>query len=130
MLLDHQDDAYALNGQNAACKEFDLVAVTPSTEKLFAQCCEKLDVDVIALDMAHRLPFFVKPKQANLAIERGVYFEIGYSASIADISARKTLISNVRGCFVLRPFCLHPIYLPIASRRKCNVASMWGGPAS
>jgi len=68
------------NGNSPAAKQFDIVAVTPLTEKLFAQCCEKLDVDVITLDLAHRLPYFIKPKQANVAIERGVYFEIGYSA--------------------------------------------------
>ena len=63
--------SHTQNGNSPAAKQFDVIAVTPASEKLFAQCCEKLDVDVIALDLAHRLPYFIKSKQANIAIERG-----------------------------------------------------------
>jgi RNase P/RNase MRP subunit p30 len=44
VMLDSQQEAYNLNGNCAAVKQFDIVAVCPATEKLFAQCCEKLDV--------------------------------------------------------------------------------------
>ena len=64
--------------------------MTPTTEKLFAQCCEKLDIDIISLDLSKRLPFFIKPKQVNVAMDRGIYFEIGYSASIQDQHARRS----------------------------------------
>jgi len=94
VLLDDQKDAYHLNGNSPTVKQFDIVAVAPSTDKLFAQCCEKLEVDIISLDLSKRLPFFFKPKQVNCAIERNVYFEISYSAAIADMASRKILISN------------------------------------
>eukprot|EP00041_Stephanoeca_diplocostata_P009089 m.138834 g.138834 ORF g.138834 m.138834 type:complete len:111 (-) comp17596_c0_seq12:432-764(-) len=75
-------------------KEFDIVAVNPTTEKLWAQCCEKLEIDIISLDLSKRLPFFMKPKQIGQAIDRGIYFEIAYSAAIHDTLGRRNLIAN------------------------------------
>jgi ribonuclease P/MRP protein subunit RPP1 len=86
--------AHLLNGTVSGMKSFDIIAVAPATEKLWAMACEKMDVDIIALDLSQRLPFFVKPKQVELAIGRGVYFEIGYSGAIVDATARRNLISN------------------------------------
>lgn len=86
--------AHLLNGTASSMKEFDIVAVTPTTERLWAQACEKMDVDIISLDLSKRLPFFVKPKQVNVALARGIFFEIEYSAAIADATARRNLISN------------------------------------
>ena len=58
--LDDQKDAFMLNGTSPHIKGFDIVAVRPANEKLFAQCCGTLDVDIISLDLASRLPYFLK----------------------------------------------------------------------
>eukprot|EP00035_Acanthoeca_spectabilis_P026467 m.462800 g.462800 ORF g.462800 m.462800 type:complete len:290 (+) comp22802_c0_seq1:114-983(+) len=94
VVLSDPSVAHLLNGTSTAMKEFDVIAVQPTTEKLWAQACEKLDVDLISLDLSKRLPFFVKPKQVNVALDRGLFLEIGYSAAISDVTARRNLISN------------------------------------
>ncbi len=75
---------------------FDIVAVTPTTDKLFAQCCERLEVDIIALDLAQRLPFHIRTPQVGQALERGLVFEVSYSAAIADATARRNLLANAQ----------------------------------
>lgn len=92
--LSDPKNAYFLNGTDRQVKAFDIVAVQPTTEKLFAACCEKLDIDVICLDFTNRLPFFIKPKQVNVAIERGIYFEIAYAPCIQDAMTRRSVLAN------------------------------------
>jgi ribonuclease P/MRP protein subunit RPP1 len=70
--------------------------VQPQTEKLFQQCCGSLEVDVIALDMTQRIPFYLKPAQLRQAVERGIHFEILYSPMILDSTARQHIISTAK----------------------------------
>ena len=77
-----------------AAKSYDLLAVQPQTEKLFQQCCGSLEVDIIALDMTQRIPFYLKPPRVRQAIERGIHFEILYSPMILDSTARRYIIST------------------------------------
>lgn len=77
-------------------KSYDLLAVQPQTEKLFQQCCGSLEVDVIALDMTQRIPFYLKPAQLRQAVERGIHFEILYSPMILDSTARQHIISTAK----------------------------------
>ncbi|XP_062509357.1 ribonuclease P protein subunit p30-like [Corticium candelabrum] len=79
-----------------AAKSYDLVAVQPQTDKLFRQCCGSLDIDIIALDMTQRLPFYLRPPQVRQATDRGIHFEILYSPMIADSTARRHIISTAR----------------------------------
>ncbi len=58
------------------------------------QCCEKLEVDIIALDFATRLPFYIKAPQIGVALERGIFFEISYGGAILDATARRNILSN------------------------------------
>ncbi|XP_020917229.1 ribonuclease P protein subunit p30 [Exaiptasia diaphana] len=73
---------------------FDILAVTPTTEKLFQQCCGSLEVDIISLDITSRLPFYLKIPQVRQAIQRGIHFEIVYSPAIRSTSQRRYVISN------------------------------------
>lgn len=73
---------------------FDILAVTPTTEKLFQQCCSSLEVDIISLDLTSRLPFYLKLSQVRQAVQRGIHFEIVYSPAIRSTSQRKYIISN------------------------------------
>ncbi|KAJ3181264.1 Ribonuclease P protein subunit p30 [Geranomyces variabilis] len=73
---------------------YDLLAVQPTTEKVFQVACSSYEVDIISLEMGSRLPFFLRPPSINMAISRGVYFEISYGAAIRDQTARKHLVSN------------------------------------
>jgi ribonuclease P/MRP protein subunit RPP1 len=46
------------------------------------------------LDLGSRLPFRIKNGPVNLAITRGMYFEIRYAPAIRDQNSRKNLIAN------------------------------------
>lgn len=88
---------------------FDVVAVQPTTEKALQAVASNVDVDIISLPLAQRLPFFVKHKTVGQALGRGVRFEVCYAGLISGPAgyvssaalgasaqlARKTYIGNV-----------------------------------
>ncbi|KAG7507474.1 ribonuclease P protein subunit p30 [Solea senegalensis] len=73
---------------------FDLLAVQPTTEKLFHAACMVYDIDIICVSVTERLPFFFKRAPVNGAIDRGVVFEVSYSAAIRDSTMRRYTIAN------------------------------------
>ncbi|XP_056285063.1 ribonuclease P protein subunit p30 [Pseudoliparis swirei] len=73
---------------------FDLLAVQPTTEKLFHAACLLYDVDIICISVTEKLPFFFKRAPVNGAIDRGVVFEVSYSAAIRDSTRRRYTIAN------------------------------------
>ncbi|KAF8000799.1 hypothetical protein HF325_004588 [Metschnikowia pulcherrima] len=62
---------------------FDIIAVQPTTEKALQLTTTNLDIDLVSLPMATRMPFFVKHKTVGLALQKGIKFEICYSGLIA-----------------------------------------------
>ncbi|XP_021801408.1 uncharacterized protein LOC110745592 isoform X1 [Prunus avium] len=86
----------ALNSGNPILKTYDLVAAKPLNQSAFELACEKLEVDIIAIDFSDKLPFRLKMPMVKAAIERGVYFEITYANIIADDQARKQIITNAK----------------------------------
>lgn len=77
-------------------KTYNLVAVKPLNQSVFDQACQKLEVDIIAIDFSEKLPFRLKLPMVKAAIKRGVYFEITYSNLIADVQTRRQVISNAK----------------------------------
>ncbi|XP_045897328.1 ribonuclease P protein subunit p30 [Micropterus dolomieu] len=73
---------------------FDLLAVQPTTEKLFHTACMVYDADIICVSVTEKLPFFFKRAPVNGAIDRGVAFEVSYSAAIRDATMRRYTIAN------------------------------------
>ncbi|XP_028264433.1 ribonuclease P protein subunit p30 [Parambassis ranga] len=73
---------------------FDLLAVQPTSEKLFHAACMLYDVDIICISVTEKLPFFFKRAPINGAIDRGVVFEVSYSAAIRDSTMRRYTITN------------------------------------
>lgn len=73
---------------------FDLLAVQPTSEKLFHAACMVYDIDIICVPMTEKLPFFFKRAPINGAIDRGVVFEVSYSAAIRDSTMRRYTIAN------------------------------------
>ncbi|KAM9832162.1 ribonuclease P protein subunit p30 [Neosynchiropus ocellatus] len=81
--------------QNATeYKQFDLLAVQPSTEKLFHAACMNFDIDIICICVTEKRPFLFKRSPVFGAIERGVFFEVSYSAAIRDATMRRYTIAN------------------------------------
>lgn len=75
-------------------KNFDILAVYPKTEKLFHAACMTYDVDIISIATTEKQPFYCKRSPVNGAIERGVFFEISYTAAIRDSTMKKYTIAN------------------------------------
>ncbi|EDL41765.1 ribonuclease P/MRP 30 subunit (human), isoform CRA_b [Mus musculus] len=73
---------------------YDIVAVFPKTEKLFHVACTHLDVDLVCITVTEKLPFYFKRPPVNVAIERGLGFELVYGPAIRDATMRRYTISN------------------------------------
>ncbi|KAF9899879.1 hypothetical protein BX616_002797, partial [Lobosporangium transversale] len=82
LVVDDVSQNYGLNTGNPTISSYDIIAVQPTNEKLFQAACGTFEVDIISLDMSARLPFYLKHSTVGLAIERGIYFELCYSAAI------------------------------------------------
>uniref|UniRef100_A0A8C6HWY1 Ribonuclease P protein subunit p30 n=1 Tax=Mus spicilegus TaxID=10103 RepID=A0A8C6HWY1_MUSSI len=73
---------------------YDIVAVFPKTEKLFHVACTHLDVDLVCITVTEKLPFYFKRPPVNVAIERGLGFELVYGPAVRDATMRRYTISN------------------------------------
>ena len=92
--LSDQGQVHGLNPNNPHLCAFDLVAVRPTTEKLFAQACGSLEVDIIVVDTLQRLPWMLRHGIVQQAIARGVMFELAYGPGLSDSKARKAFFAN------------------------------------
>ncbi|KAB0381574.1 hypothetical protein FD755_003491, partial [Muntiacus reevesi] len=67
----------------------------PIAEMLFRTvACTHLDVDLVCITVTEKLPFYFKRPPINVAIDRGVGFELLYSPAIKDSTMRRYTISN------------------------------------
>ncbi|KAG0043761.1 hypothetical protein BGZ83_011059 [Gryganskiella cystojenkinii] len=96
LVADDISQNYGFNTNNPAVSSYDILAVQPTSEKMFQAACQTFEVDIISLDMSARLPFYLKHSTVGLAMERGIYFELCYGAAIRDATARRNLISNAQ----------------------------------
>jgi ribonuclease P/MRP protein subunit RPP1 len=78
--MDNPAQNYSITNQ-AIIETYTLIALKPTTEKLFQIACQS-EVDVIMLDFSVKLPFHLKQTNVNMAIQRGIVFEISYGQSI------------------------------------------------
>ncbi|PVD29948.1 hypothetical protein C0Q70_09209 [Pomacea canaliculata] len=91
-VLDDNSSAHKLSSPEV--QAYDLIAVQPTNDKTFQLACSTLEVDIISLNMTEKIPFFLGRNLINLAIERGIHFEILYSPAIRDSSFRQNTIAN------------------------------------
>uniref|UniRef100_A0A672FLK4 Ribonuclease P protein subunit p30 n=2 Tax=Salarias fasciatus TaxID=181472 RepID=A0A672FLK4_SALFA len=87
-------DASHFRPNAAEYRRFDLLAVEPTTEKLFHAACMSYDVDIVCISVTEKLPFFFKRAPINGAVDRGVLFELSYAAAIRDSTRRRYTIAN------------------------------------
>ncbi|GAB4820355.1 hypothetical protein N2152v2_007401 [Parachlorella kessleri] len=88
--------AQAAVANTAVTSTYDLLAVQPRSERLFALACTSLDVDIISLDLSRRLPFRFKPALVKAALARGLHFEVCFSAALWEAGARRQLFTNAQ----------------------------------
>eukprot|EP00056_Hartaetosiga_gracilis_P023040 m.34860 g.34860 ORF g.34860 m.34860 type:complete len:350 (-) comp9960_c0_seq1:31-1080(-) len=97
IILKTQQDSYMLSGSSySGLRKFDIIAALPLTEKLLAQCVEKLEMDIISVNIDDRLPFRWKVSHIGQAAERGIFIEIGYASLVKGGRGRATTISNAQ----------------------------------
>jgi len=92
--LEEPSQVQMLNTNNGNLSKFDIIAVRPTTEKLFIACCKDLDVDIISLDMGQRIEYPLRHTTIKLAVDRGIHFEITLSDCLKDSGCRRYLIYN------------------------------------
>ncbi|CAO3606825.1 unnamed protein product [Mucor hiemalis] len=73
----------------------DILAVRPTTMDVCKHACSTLEVDLISLDLAGSkvLPGFVS---AQVAVNRGIFFEICYSQSFREPNRKYLFYNNVK----------------------------------
>ncbi|KAJ3311130.1 Ribonuclease P protein subunit p30 [Boothiomyces sp. JEL0838] len=79
---------------NPLFQSYNLISVVPYNEKQFNQACQEMEVDIITIDCTQRLPFYLKLPSINMAISRGIYFELTYAPAIKDVTVKRNIISN------------------------------------
>ncbi|XP_038600281.1 ribonuclease P protein subunit p30 [Tachyglossus aculeatus] len=84
----------ALRATSSRVRLYDIVAVHPKTEKLFHVACTNLDVDLVCISVTEKLPFYFRRPPINVAIDRGIAFELIYTPAIRDSTMRRYTISN------------------------------------
>ncbi|KAI9217263.1 RNase P subunit p30-domain-containing protein [Blastocladiella britannica] len=94
VILEDASQVSSLSPGNPVLDQFDLFAVTPTSEKMWAAACQTIECDIISLDMTQRLPFPFRHTMINEAIRRGIVFEVVYSGAFKDNTAKRNLISN------------------------------------
>ena len=90
------NDASQNHRLSALGSAYDLLALRPTNEKAYQQACQSLECDIISLDLSQRFDFYFKHTTVAAAVQRGIRFEICYSAGVLaqDGLARRNLISN------------------------------------
>ncbi|XP_043957920.1 ribonuclease P protein subunit p30 isoform X1 [Gambusia affinis] len=87
-------EASPFRPNDAEYRAFDLLAIQPTTEKLFHTSCMLCEVDIICISVTEKLPFFFKRAPINGAIDRGVVFEVSYASALRDSTMRRYTIAN------------------------------------
>lgn len=102
-----------------ASSAFDLIAVQPTTEKALQLTTTNLDIDIVSLPMAARLPFFVKHKTVGQALEKGMKFEICYLGLISGPAAyESSMVLGTTGHLSRKNFISNVLQLIRASRDR------------
>lgn len=89
--LSTQLQAHQLS-QSTNAKMYNILAVIPTTQVAFQYACSTMDVDLISFDPDDIGLVKCNRKMYNLAVERGLSFEIMYTPAIRDSTARKNVI--------------------------------------
>ncbi|CAN8028967.1 unnamed protein product [Ixodes persulcatus] len=80
--------------QSPIAKKYDIIAVTPTQEKMFQQLCNQGDLDILSLPLDTKLPFLVKRAQYGAATGRGVMFEVQYAPCLRDQAPLRNTLAN------------------------------------
>lgn len=89
-------DPAQMQGLSKIQNHFDLIAIQPTSERALQLAVSNLDVDLVALNLAQRLPFYLKHKTVCSGVDRGLHFELCYSSLIGGPAGYTTSGSEVQ----------------------------------
>ncbi|KAI9577127.1 ribonuclease P protein subunit p30 isoform X1 [Glossina fuscipes] len=81
-------------------RKFHIIAGQPKTEAALAHCCTAFNGDLLTFDAQHGNHIHVSRKGYQLAVKRGLFFEIKYSPCITNTTVRKDLIKIAHNYFI------------------------------
>ncbi|KAH8333880.1 hypothetical protein KR059_004214 [Drosophila kikkawai] len=73
-------------------RKFNLIAGQPKTDAALTHCCTTFNGDLVTFDPAAGSRLMVNRKAYQVAVRRGMFFEIKYGPAIADSNNRKDMI--------------------------------------
>lgn len=80
------------NSQNL--KKFNVIAGIPKTDQAMQHCCSTFNGDIISMNLDDSMrPVIVNHKYYQLAVRRGMCFEIRYSPMIIDSNQRREILT-------------------------------------
>lgn len=92
------NDSSKLMNFNKFQSYFNLISIKPMTEKALQLSIINLNIDLISVNLASKLNFYLKHKIIGQALKKGIKFEVCYNGLIISQSnsqSRKFLISNL-----------------------------------
>lgn len=92
------NDSSKLMNFNKFQTYFNLISIKPMTEKALQLSIINLNIDLISINLASKLNFYLKHKIIGQALKKGIKFEICYNGLISSLSNslnRKFFISNL-----------------------------------
>lgn len=93
---DDTTQAQTITSGNEILRAFDIVAVCPGTSQVFSFVCKQADVDLICLDFTHKFNYPLNKKLLDIAVKRGINFEILYSPLITSPASRRMILATCR----------------------------------
>lgn len=81
--------------------KYNVISVTPLSDRVFQQCCQTADIDIISLDPSKYLPWSCW-KQLKSALNRGIILELLYSHFINEHTRQKFFSAAQNIVFVMR----------------------------
>ena len=60
--FDEVVDAQSVTGSTEFARSYDIIAACPMNAKVFSYLCKSADIDIIAIDFSHRVPFPLNKK--------------------------------------------------------------------
>ncbi|EFJ41842.1 hypothetical protein VOLCADRAFT_67773, partial [Volvox carteri f. nagariensis] len=88
--------ASQLSSSGDVVRSYDLVSITPKTERLNHPACTSLEVDLICLELWQRMTIKLRAPAIKAALRRGIYFEICYAPGLREPTARRNLFCNAQ----------------------------------
>uniref|UniRef100_A0A915KLD6 Ribonuclease P protein subunit p30 n=1 Tax=Romanomermis culicivorax TaxID=13658 RepID=A0A915KLD6_ROMCU len=77
-------------------EKYDVLCIYPKTDEMFNTIIKKLEVDMITIEITQRANWISRKNLVQMAIEKGITFEITYSPALMDSSVRRDCFANGR----------------------------------